>query len=93
MIQFKEMQHIKLFSLEDYDGADGRSNSPSGFLTFDEFAAKEWNRVQSGNSYKTIEGILIDSLNAIPKAKEHLAKQKALSKLTPEEIKLLGIKL
>lgn len=93
MIQFQEMQPIKLFSLEDYDGADGRSNSSSGFLTFDEFVAKEWNRVQNGNSYKTIEGILIDSLHGIPKAKEHLAKRRALNKLTPEEIKLLGIKL
>lgn len=83
---------LTVYELREWDGADGRSNRPNGFVTHRKTVAEEWAKSGTGRDYRTVDGILIDCLDDMPEAQEALAKKKALSKLTEEEKVLLGLK-
>lgn len=84
-------QSITLYELQNWDGADGRHNQPSGFLTRSRKIANQWNRQGIGRSYRTIQGVIIDNFEQIEAADIERRKQEALNKLTTEEIELLGL--
>lgn len=82
---------IKIHILKDWDGAGGTTNTFSGFITENESVAKEWTKKNTGASYSTYSGILIDDLDHMDQAQIERKKQKALDKLTDEEKELLGL--
>lgn len=83
--------YVEVYELLDYDGADGRCNSSSGFVTFNKNVADAWCQFQNGNSTKSVKGVLIKSLDEIKDARVEVEKLKALSKLSDREKKLLGL--
>ena len=82
---------IELYILKDWDGADGRANRTNGYIVRTKQLAEEWVANHTGSSYQSVSGIVVGNLTDIPQAKEMLARQKALAKLTPDEKKLLGL--
>lgn len=78
-------EYVRFHALYDWDGADGTCNSPSGFVTTSKTVAEEWTKRNIGASYRTIEGIMIRSLENLEDAQQNLKRQRALDKLTPEE--------
>lgn len=85
------LKPVTLYELHHWDGADGRANYPSGFIVQSRALANQWNRQGIGRSYRTIQGVLIDSFEQIEAADIERRKQEALNKLTTEEIELLGL--
>ena len=85
-------QPVEFYILRDWDGGGGTSNRPNGFIVNSKELADKWKDGITGADYISYSGILDQQLADIPKAKEMLARQKALAKLTPAEQKLLGLK-
>jgi hypothetical protein len=86
-------QPVVFYVLRDWDGGGGTSNRPNGFIVQDKKLADEWKKVGgTGVDYITYEGVMVQRLEDIPGAKDLLARQKALSKLTAKEKELLGLK-
>jgi len=86
-----KMTPVSLYELRRWDGADGRSNRVTGFVTSDEAVAVEWCELDSGNDYNYIRGILIHSIDDMKSAAVELEKQKAIAKLTLRERQLLNL--
>ena len=82
---------VEFYALESWDGADGRTNRPTGFIVRSEEMAKQWVAQNNGASYKSMKGVLVGRLEDIPDAQKILARQKALAKLTDEDKKALGL--
>lgn len=82
---------VKLFLLCDWDGGGGCGNRPNGFIVKDEALAKKWVDNNTGSSYNTVKGVIVQRLEDIPEAQEALDRQKALDKLTDKEKQLLGL--
>ena len=85
-----KMTPVSLYELQ-LNGADGRSNRATGFVTIDEAVAAEWCNLDSGNDYNYIRGILIHSIDDMKSAAVELEKQKAIAKLTLRERQLLNL--
>lgn len=86
-----EIRPISLWSLDDWDGGDGRFSTPSGMVTDDPEVAEAWRRSGTGRSAKGVGGVLIRDVAEIPRVREHRARMAALNKLTAKERKLLGL--
>ena len=70
----------------------GRGLRPNGFMVQDKKLADEWKKKGGvGVDYLTYEGVMVQRLEDIPGAKDIIARQKALNKLTAEEKALLGL--
>jgi hypothetical protein len=86
-----KLEPITLYELREWDGADGRSNSPTGFVTKSAVVANEWSESGTGRDFRTMEGVIIERMSDIGPAKVEREKQKALGKLTAREKELLGL--
>lgn len=80
-----------LYELLDWDGADGRSNRPSGAVTASPEVAKAWRRQASGNSVRELRGTLIQSLDDMAQVRLAADRARALAKLTPRDREVLGV--
>jgi hypothetical protein len=86
-----DLKSIKIYSLMRWDGGDGRSNTPSGYLTYNGAVATRWANLNVGQDFLLISGVLINSIADIKEAKDELDRHKALERLSPREKYLLGL--
>lgn len=84
------LETIRLFLLEDYDGADGMRNRPNGMIVRSKALAEKW-AAQAGDSYKEISGVIVDDIADLGAVRDIMEREAALKKLSPREKKLLGL--
>lgn len=84
-------QPVEFYALENWDGTDGRTNRPTGFIVSKKELAEQWVKDHPGASYKSMQGVLVSRLEDIPDAQGILARQKALAKLSEADKKALGL--
>lgn len=87
-----EPKPITIFVLREWDGADGCTNPPTGYMTHKKSVAEEWVAGQNGRSYDKHEGVVINNLEQMPEAAIVIKRQKALAKLSDEDKEILGLK-
>ena len=84
-------QPVEFYELRFWDGGNGTTNPPSGFIVDKLELAEQWSTSGPGRDYRTTRGVLIHHLEDMPEAEEVLKRQKAMNKLTVAEQKLLGL--
>jgi hypothetical protein len=87
----KRLIPITLYDLKEYDGADGRSNTSSGFVTTNQKLSLSWKKQVNGRSTSVMSGLLVETMEDIANGKNDLIRQNALDKLTEKEKLLLGL--
>ncbi len=84
---------VVFYVLREWDGGADTIHRPNGFMVQDKKLADEWKKTGGvGVDYITYEGVMVQRLEDIPGAKDIIARQKALNKLTDKEKELLGLK-